>query len=117
MKSTSLLTLTSLYLSILAIATMALLPHAYAQEQSRTQTLFLQGIADIPLMIGLEELYDQTIQFDKPSGRITEVSTLVIDPKLTHAEILRYYQDTLPQLGWTMPQTQQDTQPDQYRGI
>ncbi len=59
---------------------------------------FFSSIPDVPLMDGLTELTDQTLVFDKPEGRIVE-SVALIDGQAPDS-VLRFYNDTLPQLGW-----------------
>lgn len=59
---------------------------------------FLTTINDVPLMPGLQELEDEALVFDKPSGRIAE--TTAAGEGVTRAEIERFYSKTLPQLGW-----------------
>lgn len=60
---------------------------------------FFQTIPDMPLMHGLEELPDQTMIFEKPAGRIIDAAA-AIDGTLPSADVLAFYRDTLPQLGW-----------------
>jgi hypothetical protein len=59
---------------------------------------FFSSIPDMPLMTGLKELTDQTVVFDKPEGRIIE-SVALIESQPEEA-VIRFYKDTLPQLGW-----------------
>jgi hypothetical protein len=60
---------------------------------------FFSSIPDMPLMDGLTELTDQTVVFDKPEGRIVE-SVALIDGQASDS-VLKFYGETLPQLGWT----------------
>ncbi len=64
-----------------------------AQDGAR----YVDGIADLPLMPGLEEMKDSGLVFDKPSGRIVEAYAA---GRVTSGEIMRFYEQTLPQLGW-----------------
>lgn len=66
----------------------------HAEETTR----FFSSLPDMPLMEGLTELEDQTIIFDKPEGRIVE-SVALMDHQ-SPGDVLQYYKDTLPQLGW-----------------
>lgn len=59
---------------------------------------FFSAIQDVPLMPGLTELPDQTVIFDKPQGRIIE-SVAEIESAVSD-EVISYYEETLPQLGW-----------------
>ncbi len=59
---------------------------------------FFSSVPDMPLMDGLTELTDQTVVFDKPEGRIVESVALIEGP--APANVLSFYNETLPQLGW-----------------
>ncbi|MCB1532858.1 MAG: hypothetical protein KDJ35_08310 [Alphaproteobacteria bacterium] len=65
---------------------------------ANTQPVFFSAIPDLPIMPGLRELPDQTVVFDKAQGRIVE-SVAFIESQFEE-EVRRYYQTTLPQLGW-----------------
>lgn len=58
---------------------------------------FLTAIADMPLMPGLEEVTGSGISFDKPQGRIVEVSAR---GRISPAKVRAFYDATLPELGW-----------------
>ena len=58
---------------------------------------YFSDLPDLPVMPGLEELPEAGVSFDKPEGRIVEVYAR---GAVTAEEILRFYQQTLPQLGW-----------------
>ncbi len=73
----------------------------YAQEQEVTNpsaTTFLHALNDIPVMPGLRELVDESINFDKPEGRI--ISATAVSDHLKPEMIRNFYAQTLPQLGW-----------------
>lgn len=58
---------------------------------------FVSGIADLPLMPGLEEIKDSAVVFSKPQGRIVEV---MARGAVTRDRVQAFYNRTLPQLGW-----------------
>jgi len=58
---------------------------------------FVSGIADLPLMPGLEEIDGSTMVFSKPQGRIIEVAAR---GAVTRDAVRAFYGQTLPQLGW-----------------
>jgi len=58
---------------------------------------FVSGIEDLPLMQGLEEA-ESGMVFDSPAGRIVEA---VAVGRVSREDILDFYTETLPQLGWT----------------
>ncbi|MEX2649764.1 MAG: hypothetical protein WD673_12205 [Alphaproteobacteria bacterium] len=58
---------------------------------------FVSGIEDLPLMAGLTEVTDTGTVFDQPSGRFVEAYAV---GAVTVEAVARFYQDTLPHLGW-----------------
>jgi hypothetical protein len=58
---------------------------------------FLAGFDDLPVMPGLNAVDGAGIVFDTPSGRIIE--GYAAGP-VTQASVSRFYDKTLPQLGW-----------------
>lgn len=65
---------------------------------AQDSSAFLATIDSVPLMAGLQELEDEALVFDKPSGRIAE--TMAAGEGVTKDEIEQFYSKTLPQLGW-----------------
>lgn len=59
---------------------------------------FFSALYDIPVMPGLTENPEETLIFDKPSGRFVQ-STALTESR-SEAEIITFYSDSLPQLGW-----------------
>jgi hypothetical protein len=57
---------------------------------------FISVIDDLPLMSELQEVGDG-VQFSTPQGRIAEVTT---QGRVSQAQVLAFYEQTLPQLGW-----------------
>ena len=58
---------------------------------------FVPGIQDLPLMAGLTPSVEEPMVFDTPAGRIVETTA---NGDLDRTEVLRFYGETLPQLGW-----------------
>lgn len=58
---------------------------------------FVSGIADLPLMPGLEEVAESAVVFSKPQGRIVEV---MASGAVTRDAVRAFYDRVLPQLGW-----------------
>ncbi len=81
-------------LGLAALLAIALLGPGPAMAQGGG---FVAEVADLPLMPGLEEVEGAGVVFDKPSGRIVEAYA---QGRVTRAAVLRFYNDTLPQLGW-----------------
>lgn len=60
-------------------------------------TAFVTGVEDLPLMPGLTEVEGAATVFDAPQGRIVETYAA---GDVTADEIVAFYGQTLPQLGW-----------------
>ena len=58
---------------------------------------FFSTVNDLPLMPGLSEIEAATTVFDKPGGRIVEAYA---EGRAQPQAIWRFYDRTLPQLGW-----------------
>lgn len=67
----------------------------FAPQTRAEDTGFVAG--DLPLMPGLSEVPGSGIIFDKPDGRIVDAYA---EGKVGREALLRFYRDTLPQLGW-----------------
>ncbi|HYC06270.1 MAG TPA: hypothetical protein VED40_23485 [Azospirillaceae bacterium] len=82
----------------LALSALPATAHAAGQPAAATSVpAFVPGTQDLPLMPGLAA-GDEAVVFDKPDGRIVQAAASgTADP----AQVLRFYADTLPQLGWT----------------
>jgi len=62
----------------------------------QAQGAFISTLEDLPLMPGLNE-EEGGMVFDSPSGRIVEAFAT---GNVSQGEVLSFYEDTLPQLGW-----------------
>ncbi len=74
---------------------------ALAQTQPSTNppaTTFFHTLNDVPVMPGLRELPDESLNFDKPEGRIMAVTA--VSETVKPETIRGFYGQTLPQLGW-----------------
>jgi hypothetical protein len=58
---------------------------------------FVAGLEDLPLMPGLNELTGSGFAFDSATGRIVEAYAT---GDLDQQQVLDFYAETLPQLGW-----------------
>lgn len=77
---------------VLALLLMALpLAHGHAAN-------FFTGIEDLPVMPGLTEQEGAGLLFDTPAGRFVEA---VAQGDTGIPQVLSFYADALPQLGWT----------------
>jgi hypothetical protein len=63
---------------------------------------FVDGIEDLPLMAGLRNVPEASVAFDSGTGRIVVAfADEEHAAKIDFPAVLRFYADTLPQLGWT----------------
>jgi hypothetical protein len=69
-----------------------------AIAQNPKQPVFFEALYDVPVMPGLEEVKEQAMLFDKPDGRIASV--VAASKSLNASDISRFYDESLPQLGW-----------------
>jgi hypothetical protein len=60
---------------------------------------YLSLLGDVPLAEGLAELPDAGIVFDKPQGRIVQI-TASHNRLTTRTKLIEFYKDSLPNLGW-----------------
>lgn len=75
---------------------------AIAQTQTASKppvTTFFHTLNDVPVMPGLRELPDKSLNFDKPEGRIMAVTA--VSDTVKPPAIRSFYAQTLPQLGWS----------------
>ena len=69
-----------------------------AQDAARPESArYVAGVADLPLMPGLDEMKESGLIFDKPGGRIVEAYAA---GAVTRTSVLSFYDTTLPELGW-----------------
>jgi hypothetical protein len=59
---------------------------------------FVSSVEDLPLMPGLSEDKPAGLTFDSAGGRIVEAYAT---GRVEEDEVLHFYGETLPQLGWT----------------
>lgn len=59
---------------------------------------FFEVIEDLPVMPGLIEDISTRVVFDKPQGRIVQITAR---GKVARDKVQQFYREVLPQLGWT----------------
>ncbi len=59
---------------------------------------FVEGMEDIPLLEGLEQITKDDISFGNEETRLVEA--YVTAKKLKFSEVAAFYESSLPQLGW-----------------
>jgi len=88
---------------MLLIAAIASASGAFA-SMTVAGDVFLSRLEDMPLAPGLSEDAAAGLSFDSASGRIVEAYAR---GNLTEDQVLHFYQETLPQLGWTAENARQ----------
>ena len=58
---------------------------------------FAQGSEDVPLLVGMEKIFDESVGFDSESGSIMSSS---YTSKISLKKIKNFYSKTLVQMGW-----------------
>ena len=86
------------YILIVIWVVVALFTSSLRAEESQKQK-YLNILPELPLMEGLEEVPESSLSFDKPDGRIAEAT--YFSDTVTADAVLAYYEETLPQLGWS----------------
>ena len=62
------------------------------------QAAFVEGLEDFPIPEGLEQIENANLNFGNEEIRLVEV--YMTSDKLTFKQVINFYKDTLPQLGW-----------------
>lgn len=67
---------------------------------------FVQGSEDIPLLVGMEKIFDGALGFDSASGSIIASS---YSTNLEQKQIKIFYLKTLPEMGWNIAQNTENS--------
>ena len=59
---------------------------------------FIEGLEDVPLLSGLEQMQKDNISFGNEESRLVEA--YFTSAKIGFAKVEKFYVETLPQLGW-----------------
>ena len=81
-----------------ALVLLGVVPGSGHAQGNVQEPVFFSVLEDVPVMPGLMEVEDSALFFDKPQGRIVELS--VDMSGVTREQILNFYLETLPQFGW-----------------
>ena len=74
------------------------------------ETTYSSVMDDLPLMLGMTEQPEDTLIFDKPSGRIVEFS---VRTPANAAAVQKFYGEDLPPLGWKVQSPAKFTRDDE----
>ncbi len=61
---------------------------------------FVEGLEDIPMPDGLEQIENGSLNFGNEEIRLIE--TYLSSKNLSFEEVVKFYVDTLPQMGWML---------------
>ncbi len=86
------------YFPFFLFALFCFVPFTVCAQEAQDAPRFFSSLPDVPLMVGMVELEDSVVVYDKPEGRIVESVALL--GELSRDEVLAFYRMTLPQLGW-----------------
>jgi len=86
-------------ISLSAVMCMAALGAFMAAPHSARALDYLSSIGDVPLAEGLVELPEAGFVFDKPEGRIVQLTALR-NADITQDALMGFYKTSLPNLGW-----------------
>lgn len=81
----------------LALMLLAFLMTAFS-VMAQDEQAFLSILPDVPLIEGLSEIENESLAFDKPEGRIVMIEA---QGNVQTNTILGFYEQVLPELGWT----------------
>lgn len=59
---------------------------------------FVEGLEDFPIPEGLEQIENANLNFGNEEIRLVEV--YMTSSTLSYKQVMKFYNDTLPQLGW-----------------
>jgi hypothetical protein len=65
---------------------------------NQVSTEFVQGSEDVPLLVEMEKIFDESLGFDSPEGSIMTSS---YESKIDLKDVRDFYSKTLPQMGWS----------------
>lgn len=60
---------------------------------------FIEGLEDVPVMEGLHQLPNDALSFGNEESRLVEAT--LVGEKTKFASVEKFYQETLPQMGWS----------------
>ncbi|MBQ9732268.1 MAG: hypothetical protein IJV97_04180 [Alphaproteobacteria bacterium] len=76
---------------IFIIFTLLLLPF-------QIRAAFIEGLEDVPVMEGLQQIQSDGIAFGNEDSRLVEA--VLTSDNLAFSKVIEFYENTLPQMGW-----------------
>ncbi|MBE6445463.1 MAG: hypothetical protein E7019_05400 [Alphaproteobacteria bacterium] len=71
---------------------------SFALVCSSAWATFIDGLEDVPIMEGLVQIQNDNISFGNEESRL--VQAVLSGKNFSFAEVEKFYQKTLPQMGW-----------------
>ena len=69
--------------------------------------VFVNGLEDVPIMGGIEQIESDNISFGNEESRLFE--TYLKSSKIKFEKLASFYKETLPQMGWIYQGTKEKT--------
>jgi hypothetical protein len=95
--------LTLIPLTFLIFSCVKTLKNTVSQKKEpveiRVSEDFIQGSEDIPLLLGMNKIFDDSLGFDSSSGSIMTSS---YETQIDLERVKNFYHKTLPQMGWKL---------------
>lgn len=66
---------------------------------SSIQAAFIEGLEDVPLLKGMQQVQKDNISFGNEESRLVEA--YLTSSKMGFAKVEKFYVGTLPQMGWS----------------
>ena len=69
-------------------------------QSAQAETDFFETLYDVPILNGLEEIDEEAVTFDKPSGRISYAAAYTA--RYDEEQVIALYKQALAQMGWKL---------------
>ncbi len=70
---------------------------SFKNQEPEVAKDFVQGSEDIPLLVGMEKIFEESLGFDSDSGSIMSCA---YESRIALEKTQEFYKKTLPQMGW-----------------
>ena len=70
----------------------------------KTSGEFVQGSEDVPLLVGMERIFEESLGFDSASGSVMSSS---YEAKDSLSDIKEFYVSSLPEFGWKISKNEE----------
>lgn len=70
----------------------------FASARPQAADKFIDGLEDVPVMKGLTQLAKDNISFGNEESRLVEA--YLTSNRVGFKAVIKFYKDTLPQMGW-----------------